>query len=398
MEHGGTAPRDLALAASGKDYALRRRASILLPLLLAGVVAAGLGATQFIKGAEAAGAVLSHPSADCSVNPASLTFGWGRLAGTNDQRLEISLEDNGFQAGTFTSIPLSEDAESHTMEALDSDAPHFWRIVSTTASGEVPSSTRSFVPCGDPVLLSAPSECRSFSSTTIRVNWAPVANYEGVQYVEFDTDENWAGDGYKQAGPYSPALETLRRSGFQNDVTYYYRVVSEVDGEQRVSATGSFTPDCYPDILAENYGSDDRLLIPAINVDAPVNFRDVGPDGLLGVPSGGYDVIRYNFAFYPHLQGPTLIAGHYDYHVIGPAVFWDLATLQPGDTVEYWDGDVKYTYVVDWVGNIPFSEPLNGYIQDGDGTTLLLVTCFGTFDRNQFGGYDQRTLVHATLQ
>jgi hypothetical protein len=27
----------------------------------------------------------------------------------------------------------------------------------------------------------------------------------------------------------------------------------------------------------------------------------------------------------------------------------------------------------------------------------MLVTCFGEFDRDEFGGYDRRTLAHTTL-
>jgi sortase (surface protein transpeptidase) len=144
-------------------------------------------------------------------------------------------------------------------------------------------------------------------------------------------------------------------------------------------------------------------VIPAISVDAPVNIRDVGVDGLLGVPTGGYDVVKYNFSYFPQLQGviggpgPTMVAGHFDYHVIGPAVFWDLALLKQNDVLEYWDGDVKFTYVVQWVAAVPYSEPLNAYLQGSD-DALILITCFGTFDRSQFGGYDQRTIVYATPQ
>ena len=197
-------------------------------------------------------------------------------------------------------------------------------------------------------------------------------------------------------------METARRSGFLNDVGYLFRIVHEVGGERQVSSVGWFMPDCLPEINPNNYSTDDQLVIPAININAPVNIRDVGFDGVLGVPTGGYDVVKYNFAFFPHLQGdiagpgPTLIGGHYDYHVIGPAVFWDLAKLKPGDVVEYWDGNVKYAFVVDWVAAVPYYQSLNSYLESADDDTLFLITCFGEFDRDQFGGYDQRTLVKTT--
>jgi hypothetical protein len=290
------------------------------------------------------------------------------------------------------------------MAALARDIPSYWRIVSASASGEIASDTKAFVPCGGPFLLWGPLECRNFTTAAVRFRWAPSANYVGQQYIEFDSDGDWTGDDHWEVGPYSPSQESLRRNGFHDGVAYQFRIVRELNGQRQVSSTGWFMPDCLPEVNPNNYSTDDRLVVPAIGVNAPVNIRDVGFDGVLGVPSGGYDVVKYNFAFFPHLQGqiggsgPSLIAGHYDYHVIGPAVFWDLAKLKPGDVVEYWDGNLRFTYVVDWVTAVPFNQALNTYIQESTGDTLMLVTCYGEFDRDQFGGYNQRTLVHATAQ
>jgi hypothetical protein len=384
-----------------KDFALRQRATLFLTFLLATVIAAAFGATQFTKAVEAASAVLEQPTADCSGTP-DVTFTWLPLPGTIRQHLEMSLSA-GFEPETVTTEDLAGNVATHTMPALKNGAAHFWRIVSETDSGDVESEPEAFVPCGAPVLLNSPLQCRTYTTAALRVNWAPVATDDGKQWVEFDSNEDWGGDDFLQAGPYNPALASTRRSNFFNDITYYYRVVSEVNGVRQVSNVGSFTPDCYPTVNPENYGTDDRLVIPAISVEAPVNIRDVGPDGLLGVPSGGYDVVKYNFPFFPQMQGqvggpgPTMIAGHYDYHVIGPAVFWDLGLLQPGNVIEYWDGDVKYTYVIQWVAAVPYSEPLNSYLES-PGDAMILVTCFGTFDRAQYGGYDQRTIVYATPQ
>ena len=383
---------------------MRLRATFILPLLLASIIAIGIGATQFLRGADAAGAVLYHPSAVCSTIPATITLNWTPLAGATSQRLQVSLYDNGFEAGTFTAVNLPSDVSSHTMAALARDIPSYWRIVSASASGEIASDTKAFVPCGGPFLLWGPLECRNFTTAAVRFRWAPSANYVGQQYIEFDSDGDWTGDDHWEVGPYSPSQESLRRNGFHDGVAYQFRIVRELNGQRQVSSTGWFMPDCLPEVNPNNYSTDDRLVVPAIGVNAPVNIRDVGFDGVLGVPSGGYDVVKYNFAFFPHLQGqiggsgPSLIAGHYDYHVIGPAVFWDLAKLKPGDVVEYWDGNLRFTYVVDWVTAVPFNQALNTYIQESTGDTLMLVTCYGEFDRDQFGGYNQRTLVHATAQ
>ncbi len=383
---------------------MTRRATFILPLLLASIIAIGLGVTPFGKGADAAGAILVHPSAQCSTQPATVTFNWTPLAGSTSQWLEVSLLDNGFEQGTFNKVTLSTDQTTATMAALDREIPNYWRVVSSTSSGEIASETNAFVPCGAPFLLWGPLQCRNFTSASVHFRWAPTANYEGVQYIEFDTNGDWAGEDHWEAGPFSPALETVRRSGFQDGVGYLFRVVHEVNGQRSYSSVGWFMPDCTPEINPVPYATDDRLVVPSIGVNAPVNISDVGFDGVLGVPTGGYDVVRYNFAYFPELQGqiggagPTLIGGHLDYHVIGPAVFWDLAKMKQGDTIEYWNGNVKYTYVVDWVAALPFSAPLNSYIQGSSGDTVMLITCYGVFDRAQYGGYDQRTLVHAVRQ
>ena len=381
---------------------MRQRYTLLLPLLLASIIAIGIGATQFKREADAAGAVLYHPSANCSGAPATVTMKWSPVPGTTSQHLEVSLLDNEFATGTFTRVNLSADQNTQTMAALAKDIPTYWRVVSSTGGGEVASPTKAFVACGAPFLLWGPLECRNYTSAAVKFRWAPAANYEGQQYIEFDSNGDWRGDDFWTAGPFGPAVETARRSGFLNDVGYLFRIVHEVGGERQVSSVGWFMPDCLPEINPNNYSTDDQLVIPAININAPVNIRDVGFDGVLGVPTGGYDVVKYNFAFFPHLQGdiagpgPTLIGGHYDYHVIGPAVFWDLAKLKPGDVVEYWDGNVKYAFVVDWVAAVPYYQSLNSYLESADDDTLFLITCFGEFDRDQFGGYDQRTLVKTT--
>lgn len=323
------------------------------------------------------------------------------MAGATSQWLEISVHDNGFQSGTFTRVNLSADQTSHTMSALERSIPNYWRVVSSSGGGTVASETKAFVPCGAPFLLWGPMECRGYTSAAVRFRWAPPANYVGEQWIEFDSNGDWAGEDFWRAGPFSPSAETVRRTGFVNGVGYLFRVVHEVNGQRHVSSVGWFMPDCAPYVNPEPYGTDDQLVIPAIGVNAPVNIRDVGPDGVLGVPAGGYDVVKYNFGYLPQLQGqiggpgPTLIGGHLDYYVMGPAVFWDLAKLKAGDVIEYWDGGVKRTYVVDWVTAVPFSQAINDYIASSGDNTLLLVTCHGTFDRAQFGGYDQRVLVHA---
>src|SRR5690606_32821008 len=231
-----------------KGRCMRRIATIILPLLLVVVAAAGIGVRQLTRDADAASAILYHPSADCSGAAASVTLSWAPLPGATDQWLEISLHDNGFQPETFERVDLFPDQTSVSMSIEERTIPSYWRIVSETATGDVASETHAFVPCGAPFLLWGPMECRSFTSAAVRFRWAPVADYEGKQWIEFDSDGDWAGNDFWRAGAFSPATETTRRTGFADGVGYLFRVVLERDGQRHVSSVGWFMPDCSPNV------------------------------------------------------------------------------------------------------------------------------------------------------
>jgi len=78
-----------------------------------------------------------------------------------------------------------------------------------------------------------------------------------------------------------------------------------------------------------------RIRIPAIGVDAPLTGLGLDAEGHLDTPptdrpgtagwyTGGPD---------PGSAGPAIIAGHVD-NAQGPAVFYGLGALHPGDTVD----------------------------------------------------------------
>ena len=245
-----------------KDPALRRPPPIFLPLLLATIIAIGIGATRFTKEADAAGPILYHPSADCSTEPAPVTFNWAYLAGATTQRLQVSVLGDDFAAGTYTEVSLPGQQETYTMAALARDIPSYWRIVSATSSGEIASETRTFVPCGGPFLLWGPMQCHNFTTASVDFHWSPSANYVGEQYIEFDSDGDWAGSDHWQVGPLSPSAETEHRSGFQDGVGYLFRIVHVVNGQSTVSSEGWFMPDCTPEIDPSPYGTDDSAYRP----------------------------------------------------------------------------------------------------------------------------------------
>jgi len=146
----------------------------------------------------------------------------------------------------------------------------------------------------------------------------------------------------------------------------------------------------------------ERLIIPAISVNAPVTPRTVDRDGRMPSPDGPQDVIWYDFSALPGLGGRpgaggnTILAGHVDYHGYGPAVFWDLRNVKQGDeiTVRLRDGsEYKYTARSNRIVD-PAASSFNEIVASTTEESLTVITCAGDFDpatRN----YDMRRVVWA---
>ncbi|MCJ7490925.1 MAG: class F sortase [Dehalococcoidia bacterium] len=146
----------------------------------------------------------------------------------------------------------------------------------------------------------------------------------------------------------------------------------------------------------------ERLIIPAIRVDAPVTPKAVDRDGRMPSPDGPQDVIWYDFSALPGLGGRpgaggnTILAGHVDYHGYGPAVFWDLRNVKQGDeiTVRLRDGsEYKYTARSNRIVD-PAAASFNEIVASTTEESLTVITCAGDFDpatRN----YDMRRVVWA---
>lgn len=372
-----------------------------LLMLIASLAAAG-ALRWNAPAAEAAGAVLNHPAAVCGESSTQLTFNWVAVEGTVEQWLDLSTQDNHFAPGTYTGFKLTPGVKTMTTTALGDDAPHYWRINSRTAEGWVASALGQFVPCGGPQLLWGPTICQSARFATVNFNWAPRADAIGHQWLELSSDGNF-GNGATRVGPLSLAAQSYRRGGFPVDERTYFRIAWEdSDGTRVTTPVASFEPDCTaPTVNSALYSSADRLVSTSLGINAPVNVRDVGFSGFLGVPEGAYDVVRYNFAALPNLKaypgdgGVTAIGGHVDFYTVGLAIFAPLRSAQPGMSIEYHRGDgVVVRYVVDWVRDVPFDQSLNSYLSNRGNDELLLMTCNGTFDQT-VRRYDLRRLVHA---
>jgi hypothetical protein len=375
---------------------------IVLLMLVAAMAVASALQPSTPRSVEAAGAVLNFPSTICADGSAEVTFNWVPLAGVTEQWLDLSTQDNHFAPGTYSGFELTPGTSTLSTTTLNSTSPHYWRINSRTADGWMASTLGQFVPCGGPQLLWGPTICTSGKFASVNFNWAPRTDAIGYQWLELSNDVNFGSEAVR-VGPLALSAHSYRRGGFAVEERTYFRIAWEdSDGTRVTTPVASFVPDCtVPAVNTALYSSADRLVSTSLGIDAPVNVRDVGFDGFLGVPAGAHDVVRYNFAGLPTLRGypgdggVTAIGGHVDFFTVGLAIFAPLRNAQPGMTFDYHRADgVVVRYVVDWVRDVPFNQSLNSYLSNRGGDSLLLMTCNGTFDQT-VRRYDLRRLVHA---
>jgi hypothetical protein len=123
-----------------------------------------------------------------------------------------------------------------------------------------------------------------------------------------------------------------------------------------------------------------HIAIPAIGVDSALGQVDLRSDGTLAAPPQAEHPGWYRRGPSPGQIGPAVIVGHLD-STTGPAVFYRLSSLRPGDLIEVGreDGSVVRFKV----------QRLATYSTDGFSTgevygptsapELRLITCGGSF-------------------
>ncbi|MCR1783916.1 sortase [Nocardioides carbamazepini] len=136
-----------------------------------------------------------------------------------------------------------------------------------------------------------------------------------------------------------------------------------------------------------------RLEIPTIGVDERLEGRGLRADGSFDTPDFG-DASWYRLGPRPGEPGGAVVVAHV-HGPAGPDVFWDLATLEPGDQVRVHRADAVAVFVVDSVEQVPKEElPYDRIWPDVDATLLRLITCGGTRTPD---GYPDNTVVYAHL-
>ncbi|MEV4498408.1 class F sortase [Micromonospora arborensis] len=142
------------------------------------------------------------------------------------------------------------------------------------------------------------------------------------------------------------------------------------------------------------------IEIPRIGVDATIMSLGTNPDGTVQVPpldqadQAGW----YEPGASPGETGNAVIVGHVDSAKLGPAVFFDLGALTPGDTVTVRRADGRAaTFKVDSVKSYPKTAfPTELVYGPSDRPSLRVVTCGGQFDEAA-KSYQDNVVVFASL-
>jgi hypothetical protein len=135
-----------------------------------------------------------------------------------------------------------------------------------------------------------------------------------------------------------------------------------------------------------------HLAIPAIGVNTGLIPLGLNADGTIAVPPLGRTAPAgwYRYLATPGEIGPSVILGHVDSARDGPAVFFRLIDLRPGDTVAVRRADGRTAvFTVTRVEEYPKSAfPTEAVYGPLDHPGLRLVTCGGAFDklRRQYHG------------
>jgi sortase (surface protein transpeptidase) len=147
------------------------------------------------------------------------------------------------------------------------------------------------------------------------------------------------------------------------------------------------------------FGIPIRLNIPKLGVTANVEAVALDIKNNMDVPQKVEDVGWYKLGVKPGEKGNAVIDGHYDDVTGAPVVFYNLISLQVGDPIETVDNNgKKLTFIVQKKANYAYNQfPLLEVFGQSNGKNLNLITCSGTWDKNN-KTYADRLVIYSTLK
>ncbi|MDP3901521.1 MAG: class F sortase [bacterium] len=126
-----------------------------------------------------------------------------------------------------------------------------------------------------------------------------------------------------------------------------------------------------------------RIKIPSINVDAPVEYVGLTPDGVMDVPKERADVAWFNLGPRPGENGSAVIAGHYGWKNGKASAFDNLYQLRKGDKIYIEDdkGAIVSFVVRESRKYDPNADASDVFGSSDEKAHLNLITCEGVWDK-----------------
>jgi LPXTG-site transpeptidase (sortase) family protein len=157
----------------------------------------------------------------------------------------------------------------------------------------------------------------------------------------------------------------------------------------------SAAPSGQPLALAKAPFVPTRLVIRRLDIDAPIEVKGINSKNQMEAPDQPLHAAWYRFTTMPGAGGNAVFSGHLDAESIGPAIFWRLTQLKPGDVIEVvspQSSELRYKVTQSW--NYPVASiPMKSVLYPGGGDQITLITCAGHYKAGS--GYDHRLVIRA---
>ena len=139
-----------------------------------------------------------------------------------------------------------------------------------------------------------------------------------------------------------------------------------------------------------------RLVIRRLGIDAPTEVKGIDAHNQMEAPDKPLDAAWYRFTPMPGGGGNAVFSGHLDAQSTGPAIFWRLTQLAPGDVIEVVSPQSsELRYQVTQSSSYPVTTmPMKSVLYPAGGDQITLITCAGLYKPPT--GYDHRLVIRAT--
>ncbi|KUN86359.1 class F sortase [Streptomyces griseoruber] len=187
-------------------------------------------------------------------------------------------------------------------------------------------------------------------------------------------------------------LALIRNGSGEFDIGPPQPAAAAAPDSRTTAGTFGRTPAALP------FAQPDRVVIPAISVNAPVMPVGLDADGWVGAPPPEDPHLAgwFTGGVSPGEKGTAVVVGHVD-NKLGPAVFYGLGALKKGNRVEVTRQDGK-TAVFEIYGIEVFAKnnfPGDRVYASKGAPELRVITCGGGFSKAN--GYDGNVVAFARL-